>query len=344
MTNQNWELEAPLFAKTRDGIDLPVIDLTDPRFGVPNDPDAARARYREFTEMQRKRGRMPKFVMRMMMRSAAKRSRLVGALFSSPKGFLDGVSTYVMKLGAENLVPPYNTRIDRKFASSPHIPLLRLRMQQTAQLLCDALVEDLTNTGDQPVSLINIGGGPALDSINALILLNRSRPDLLKRPFAIHVLDLDDAGPFFGANALEALRHPGRPLHGVAASLRHRRYDWNETTPLQDLTAQLIADRTVIVASSEGALFEYGSDEAIVANLTALRADGRGARHVVGSVTRADDTRKRMIAETRFHITPRGVEGFVPLAAKAGFAVARTESAMLSDQVLLTAVAARGGQ
>jgi hypothetical protein len=41
-------------------------------------------------------------------------------------------------------------------------------------------------------------------------------------------------------------------------------------------------------------------------------------------------------AKSRFTLTPRGVAGFAPLAARAGFAIARVEPALVSDQVLLT--------
>jgi len=91
----------------------------------------------------------------------------------------------------------------------------------------------------------------------------------------------------------------------------------------------------MIAASSEGALFEYGSDGAIVANLEALRANGAGVRFVAGSVTSADETRRRMIAETQIRLIPRGIAGFAPLAAQAGFRIATVKSVLLSDQVLL---------
>jgi hypothetical protein len=42
-----------------------------------------------------------------------------------------------------------------------------------------------------------------------------------------------------------------------------------------------------------------------------------------------------MIAETQFRLIPRGLAGFAPLAARAGFQVAKVEQAWLSDQVLL---------
>src|SRR5262249_9079364 len=181
----------------------------------------------------------------------------------------------------------------------------------------------------------NIGGGPALDSLNALILLRRDHADLLQRPVVIHVLDSGTDGPFFGANAFAALQAEGRPLHGLDAAWQRHDYYWNAAAALARLRRELAGARCLIAASSEGALFEYGSDEAIVANLTALRADGAGARLVAGSVTRDDEARRRMIAQTRFKLVPRGLAGFAPLATRPGFAIARSEPAWLSDQVLL---------
>jgi len=67
----------------------------------------------------------------------------------------------------------------------------------------------------------------------------------------------------------------------------------------------------------------------------ALRAGGSGARIVIGSVTRADGIRQRMIAQSGVRLVPRGLAGFAPLAARAGFAMVRSENAWLSDQVLL---------
>jgi hypothetical protein len=321
-------------ATTREGYDLPVIDVTSPRFAVPDGPEAARL-HDAFVASERRRRFIPPFIMRMMLRSAARRSRLIRALFNTDAGFLDGLSTYVMKLGADNLVPPYDGPVDRRLAASPHVGLLRLRMQQTARLVADGLVAELERAGSAALNLINIGGGPALDSINALILLNRARPDLLRRPIVIHVLDAAEDGPFFGANALAALKQEGRPLHGRDVAWAHRGYDWNEPAALAQLVRDLTSAGGLIAASSEGALFEYGSDAAIIGNLTALRRSGTGARLVAGSVTPADDVRRRMIAETGFKLVPRGVAGFAPLAARAGFRIAKVEHALISDQVLL---------
>jgi hypothetical protein len=330
------ESDGVTYARTREGFDLPVIDVTNPRFAVPDDPAAVRGLYDAFIAHERKRRHLPAFLLRLMLRMAARKSRLVRALVDPQAGFLDGLSTYVMKLGAENLVPPYDTPVDRRLAGSPHIVLLRLRMQQVAQLVAEGIADDLAGAqAAAPLALINIGGGPALDSINALILLRRDRPALLQRPIAIEVLDASPDGAFFGANALAALQAGRGPLAGLDIAMRHHDYDWDRPAVLESLVEKLVAAGAIIAASSEGALFEYGSDQAIVANLRTLRANGAGARLVAGSVTSADDTRRRMIATTRFKLFPRGVAGFAPLAAQAGFRIAKAESVLLSDQVLL---------
>ena len=324
-------------ARTREGFDLPVIDVTNPRFTVPDDPAAIQRANDAIIAEERRRQRIPKFIMRLMFWAAARRSRLVSALFHADSGYLDSISTYVMKLGADNLVPPYDSPVDRKLAASPHILLVRLRMQQVAHLLAEGLAEDLAVApAAAPMAFINIGGGPALDSINALIVLRQARPKLLNRRIAIEVLDASTDGFFFGANALAALKAEGGPLAGLDVGMHHHDYDWDHPAPLESLVGKLASAGAVIAASSEGALFEYGSDAAIVANLKALH--GAGARVVVGSVTIADDLRRRMIAQTRFKLHPRGVAGFAPLAAAAGFRVVKAEPALLSEQVLLRPV------
>jgi hypothetical protein len=322
------------YAKTREGFALPIIDVTNPRFAIADDPDVARAAYQTFVDDERRRARIPKFIMRLMLRRAARQSRLIRAMFHSQDGFLDGMSTYVMKLGPDNLVPPYDTPMDRRLAASPHVMLVRLRMQQVAHLIAEGIVDDLAAaSGAAPLVLLNIGGGPALDSINALILLRRDRPDLLRRHIAVEVLDASPDGTYFGANALAALQADG-PLAGLDIAMRRHAYDWNEPAPLSSLIAT--HSGAVIATSSEGALFEYGSDQAIVANLKVLLAGG--VRFVAGSVTGDDETRRRTIAQTRFKLVPRGIAGFAPLAEQAGFTIAKIAPAMMSDQVLLRPV------
>ena len=124
-------------------------------------------------------------------------------------------------------------------------------------------------------------------------------------------LRMKQMAKLLGQAALAELRRAGGPLHGLDVEFRRRDYDWRATALLEELTQDLISRDAVIIAASE-CLFEYGSDEDKIANLVALRAGGRGARCVVGSVTRADELRRRMIAESRFKLFPSGIEGFAP--------------------------------
>lgn len=331
------ETDAPphpvLYAATRDGYNLPVIDITDPRFAVPDDPDSMRGFIDATLKEEQRRRRVPKFILRWMIKSAAKRSRLMRALFDDNATFLDAISTYVMKLGPDNLPAPYDSPADKRLVASQHLVLLRLRTQQVARLLADALVSDLQRAPSAPLHVINIAGGTTIDSLNALIVLRRRAADLLRRPIVIHVLDQDDAGPFFGRNALAALMRESAPLAGLDIIFDHRHYDWDDTAVLQALLQEIKASNAVVAASSEGGLFEYGTDAAIVANLKALRAAGVVA--VAGSVTSGDEVRRRMLSLNRLRLFPRGLEGFAPLAARGGYRIARAETNRLSEQVLL---------
>src|SRR5262245_44953567 len=77
------------FARTREGFELPVIDVTHPRFALPADPAAVERLGAAFVADEQRRRYIPDFVMRMMLRAAARKSRLVKALFNSETGFLD---------------------------------------------------------------------------------------------------------------------------------------------------------------------------------------------------------------------------------------------------------------
>jgi hypothetical protein len=323
-----------LLAVAADGSALPVIDLTHPRFAVPDDDASIDALRRAFVANERRHARVPRFIMRWMIASAARKSRFLSAIFDPEASFLDGITTYAMKLGEANLVPPFDGDMDRRFAGSPHVTCLRLRMQQTAAFIADAAARDLRDAPGRPLHLIDIAGGPAMDAVNALIVLARSSPDLLGQ-VRILVLDPDERGPAFGAAALKELARPGRPLHGLDVAMQRISYDWTDTAPLDECVASAIAIGAAIVASSEGGLFEYGSDEAIVRNLTSLHAAGRGARAVVGSVTSGDEHRRRMVAQSSLKVIPRGLEGFAPLAARAGYSIALSRPAIVSDQVEL---------
>jgi hypothetical protein len=322
-----------VFATTADGLRLPVIDVTHPSFAVPDDPATAAARRDAFVAWDRRNRRVPGFVTHILMRLAARRSRLLQTVLMSDSTSLDSITTYIFKLGADHLPPGFDSPTDRKVAAAPHVTMVRLRMQQIAQLLAETLAAPLSRAPNAPLAFVNIAGGPALDSINALIILMRAQPSLMRRPIEIHVLDANDIGPPLGQRALHALVAPEGPLHGLDVWFQHHAYDWNDTALLARLLAGLTERGAIVAASSEGGLFEYGDDDAIVANLSELAR--AGVAIIAGSVTSSSEMRKRMIAQTTFRLFPRGLEGFTPLAERGGYAIAESRSAVVSEQVLL---------
>jgi hypothetical protein len=315
-----------------NGFELPIIDVTNPEFALSVGPAEQRERVEEFLRSRRPYRFLPRWLRRKLVDNVAKRSILVRALRTADATYLSGLNTYLLKLGPDNLGTVTTDPIDRRFAQSPPILSIRLRLQDVAQMLAEFLAPELARQPGRPLYLLNIAGGPTMDSLNALILLNRSPPQALKgRRIVIQVLDLDTAGPAFGARALAALSVPGGPLNGLQIEFRHRPYDWTRAGELAPVLDEVRAEKAVWAASSEGGLFDYGSDADVVANLKAL-AD---AHVVVGSVTRADELMQAMQRESTVPLVLRGHAAFAKLAAQAGWKVARVVERIVSDQVAL---------
>ncbi|MDB5562323.1 MAG: hypothetical protein JWN11_1741 [Hyphomicrobiales bacterium] len=325
-----------VLAKNADGVDLPVIDVTDPRFAVDRSGSAALAKLPAYIAGEKRRA-LPRWLLRMFIRLAARQSFLLRAMLSSGDGYLAGLATYLLKLGPDNLISPFDSPLDKKVAESLPAEAIRVRLAQCAYLLAEGLETQLAARTDGTLHLLNIGGGPAMDSLNALLILHRTAPALLVgRPVRIHVLDSDQNGPAFGHNALAALMAGGGPLAGYDITLSLVPFDWRDPAPLKTLLAHLAGEPSIVAASSEGALFEYGDDASIVGCLKALHDGAPKGSIVVGSVTRNDEATLLFKASNRdFKIVPRGIAAFTQLAERAGFKLAQSEPAPFSDQVLL---------
>jgi hypothetical protein len=317
------------YAFTDDGLELPVIDVTHPSFSLGSDSELATA-FEKYSRQVKVRARLPSFARAVLTRWMIRRSALVRAAFANrPAGgdgtyFLTGTATYLMKLPPDLLGAGYARRIDRKLAAE-YPPLgLRFRLRATAELLAECLATLLARRRERRVELINIGGGPAIDSVNALILVRKEHPELLAgRSVHIHVLDREQAGPRFGERALAALRVQGAPLYGVDVGLNPVAYDWADASLLRNLLDRFGARDAIVAASSEGALFDYGSDQEITDNLAALRDGAPPDAVVVGSVTRDRGSTRLALQETKLAVRPLGLEAFGKLVASAGWRVER---------------------
>jgi hypothetical protein len=185
---------------------------------------------------------------------------------------------------------------------------------------------------------LNIAGGSAIDSLNALLLLRREQPALLAaRRVTVAVLDGDARGPAFGARALAALQAPGAPLAGLELQLTSFAYDWREPSGMALALQAAQSQGAFCIGSSEGGLFEYGSDQDILGNLRALAGVADGFC-MVGSVTRDDEVMRTLKLTSTAATRPRGLSVFSELIARAGWRVTHSISRPLSDQVVIEPV------
>jgi hypothetical protein len=324
------------YAVTGDGIEVPVIDVTNACFRVEMGPTELATAVKKAVEDVKNREKTPPAEMQRQMQELLHGSFLAPRIAGARGKVLDGMSTYFLKLGPDNLGEGYAKSVDRVIAGS--LPCLsnRLRLQDMARLMTDSLVPVLAARPGSPLHLVNIAGGPVMDSLNALILVQTEHPDALRhRGIVIHILDPDSAGPEFGARAASALAAPGGPLSGLAVDVRHVPYDWSFPTPLKELLVSLRATGAVVAGSSEGGLFEYGSDEDIVATLKIFHDETAGETAVVGSVTRADGDARVLNEASGAAVRLRGLPAFTSLVAHAGWKVARMRESPLSHDVVL---------
>lgn len=333
--------EGVCYALAEDGVELPVVDLTHPAFDLRLSDEQQHALVVAFLREQRKLTRLPSVVRRALLRFTTRGSVIARALRQGEGTFLDGMTTYLFKLGARNL-GAYALPVDRSIAASLPGLCVRLRLNDVAQLLADAVQPRLAAEPKRPLHFLNIAGGPAIDSMNALLLLLRAEPQLLAgRHCHVQVLDRDERGPAFGARALAALRAPGAPLAGVHVSFAFTRYDWAKPRELAPVLAKLREAGALCIASSEGGLFEYGVDDDILGNLRELARAEPVA--MVGSVTRNDETMRALKLTSTAATFPRGLPVFSALVARAGWTVTQARARPLSDQVVLEPIAVPGG-
>jgi hypothetical protein len=303
-------------AKTEEGLELAVVDVTNPAFRVSATDAELAAMAEQYILEAGKQQEVPA-----ALREALRNSMLGRGLMAATGTFLDGMSTYLLKLGPENLGAEASP-IDKKIAGSFPAFTARLRLQDMARLLADGLLRAAAIEPRRPVCLVNIGGGTGSDSWNAVIRLQGEQRELLVgREIGIAVMDLDDRGPGFGGRAIEALCEAGRPLDGLKVGFQHFSYEWSDAERLGKLLRELEAGDAACGISSEGGLFEYGSDEEIVSNLRALEAGTPRDAVVVGSVTRDGAPVRASLIASRVSTRPRTIEGFRSLCEQGGWSV-----------------------
>jgi hypothetical protein len=303
-----------VYAMTQDGVKTAVIDVTNPAFAVTATEAELAAMSEQYVLEAARQREVPD-----ALREALRNSMLGRGLMAASGTFLDGMSTYLLKLGPENLGDGA-TLIDRRIAASFPAFAARLRLADMAGLLAKGLERPVAMAVRRPVLLVNIGGGAGADSWNALIRLQSARAGCLaERKIVIAVLDLDSRAPAFGVRAVEALRAAGTPLGGLNTAFQYLSYEWSDAGALRKALEGLDASEAACAVSSEGGLFEYGSDEEIVANLGVVHAGTASDAIVVGSVTRDGAQVQASRIASRVLTRPRAIEGFRALCKEGGW-------------------------
>ncbi len=324
-----------VYALTKDGVELPVIDITHPAFALSVTDAEQRELIQKFLREPVPFHFLPKRLRTALLQFLLRNSMLAEGIRQSQDSFMTGMHTYLLKLGPDMLPTAYANPIDRRIAVSLPALAVRLRLQDVASLMADTVLPHLSYAPSRPLHLLNIAGGPAIDSLNTLILLCKNHLGILEeREIFLDVLDLDDAGPTFAQAALSALSAPGSLLHGIHVVFRAIHYNWSNTTPLKQVLEETGSKEALILCSSEGGLFEYGSDDDVVANLKVLRSAPEVVG-VAGSATRADEPIQRLHKISSAKTRPRGLAAFGALVQSAGWDVAQVVERPFSDHFLL---------
>ena len=124
-------------------------------------------------------------------------------------------------------------------------------------------------------------------------------------------------------------------MNGLDISFRPYKYDWSNIEELRATLRLLNAGEAACFISSEGGLFEYGSDEEIRSNLQVLHAGTASDALLAGSVTRDGGPMRASQAASFIRSRPRTLEGFTCLAEGAGWKVGRAIERPFSFHVSL---------
>ncbi len=167
------------YALTNDGIELPIVDVTHPAFALTVTDTEQRALVEKFLHEKGPFASLPMFLRNWLQRFFLRGSMLANGIRQAQGTFMTGMHTYLLKLGPTMLGSAYAKPIDRRIAASLPVFAVRLHLQDVAQLMAEALLPVLIKEPARPLQFLNIAGGPAIDSLNTLILLSKKQPGIL---------------------------------------------------------------------------------------------------------------------------------------------------------------------
>jgi hypothetical protein len=128
------------YAVTNDGIELPIVDVTHPAFALSVTDTEQRALVEKFLQEKGPFAGVPAFLRNWLERFFLRGSVLASGIRRAQDTFMTGMHTYLLKLGPTMLGSAYAKPIDRRIAASLPVFAVRLRMQDIATLMAEALV------------------------------------------------------------------------------------------------------------------------------------------------------------------------------------------------------------
>jgi len=281
------------YAISASGLELPVIDITHPAFMVnPGEKQINELRQKLVADGENFL-KIPAWLRKIIIYIMFKRSYLGRGIMASSGTFLDGMSVYLLKLGQENLGKGYATAMDKSIAAGLGHLSLRMRLQDMAREISGGIKPLLAQRPRASLHFVNIAGGPAMDTLNALILLYKEAPDQVRnREIKIHLLDMDSEGPAFARDALNALQSAGAVLGGLKAQINIIKHDWANTAELEKYLRDNIPADAVVAVSSEGGMFDYCPDGLLFANMKAIYDATPADTVLAGTLSTHDDIGK----------------------------------------------------
>ncbi|RUT46599.1 hypothetical protein EJP82_12180 [Paenibacillus anaericanus] len=269
--NANQDQPIP-YAVFENGIQFLIVDITHPLFNASIDEQAYHLSCLKSVRSIESLKKMPGFIRNIFVKMS-----------NVDNSYLSGMRTLLYKLG-----PDLSRGIklgfrDKWAVKQTSFMGLRIRLRDLCRRQSELLQTQLKQFPERNLCFFNIAGGAATDSINTLILIQESDPELLKgRKIEINILDIDTFGPNFAKRCIDVLMQPGERFYGLDIAVNIIHYDWSQSEAI--LKMSLERSGWIQLCSSEGGLFEYGSDSDIIENLNYFFTNSSEDARVTGSL------------------------------------------------------------
>lgn len=261
-----------LYATFKNDIQIPILDITHPLFNASIDEQEYHLNCLKSARSIESLKKMPGFIRNIFVKMS-----------NVDNSHLSGIRTLLYKLGPDLSRGVKLGFRDKWAVKQTSFMGLRIRLRELCQCQSKILLPQLKQFPERNLCFFNIAGGAATDSINTLILIQESDPELLNgRKIEINILDIDTYGPNFAKRCIDVLKQPGERFHGLDISLNTVYYDWGQPEALLKMSSK--RSDWIQICSSEGGLFEYGSDSDIIENLNYYYANSPTDARVTGSL------------------------------------------------------------